>query len=339
MIRICARLFVTAFLLCFAGTAVGQQCSIGSDIDAATKSAIEQAAQQYAQDAIQGNASALQQNAVGSLATNISPVQTALANFKADLTGARASTRTIYLLNYSGQGRPEFYCGIFNSPDRTGMLINGLTPGTWAVAIEDISGGKAPITIGEILQQQGAVWKIAGFIVRDTQIGGHNSDWFLQKARDFKSRGENHNAWFYYSVAWDLAAPLPFIGTLNLDKIAQEMQSIRPTDLPTQQNPLSLTAGSKTFQVTSIDAIPVGDVLDLRIRYKAQAPNSDTSQLYQDNNAVMKAVVDKYPEYRDGFPAVIARALDPNGVGDYGSVVEMSKLASTASPATPHPQN
>ncbi|HZU23784.1 MAG TPA: hypothetical protein VE998_13215, partial [Terriglobales bacterium] len=153
----------------------------------------------------------------------------------------------------------------------------------------------------------------------------------------FKSRGENHNAWFYYAVAWDLAAPLPFMSTAPLDKIAQEMQSLRPGDLPSPQNPLSLSAGGKTFQITGIDAIPVGDVLDLRVRYRAQAPNSDTAQLYQDNTSVMKAVVEKFPEFRDGFTAVIARALDPNGVGDYGSVSEMSKLANAAPPATPRP--
>ncbi|HZU22213.1 MAG TPA: hypothetical protein VE998_05215, partial [Terriglobales bacterium] len=177
--------FRVAFIL-FAGltfavaASFAQECATGTDLDAATKSAVEQAAQQYAQAAIQGNVQALQQNSVGSLATDISPVQTALANFKADLTGARASTRAIYLLNYAGQGRPEFYCGIYNSPDRIGLLINGLTPGKWAVAIEDVSGGKAPITIGEILQQQGAGWKMAGFILRATEIGGHPSDWFLQ---------------------------------------------------------------------------------------------------------------------------------------------------------------
>ena len=336
MIRVRVPLIsFVAFSLVFAATAVAQECSTGSDLDAATKGAIEQTAQQYAQYALQGNAQALQQNAVGSLASDISPVQTALNNFKPDLTGARATTRNVYLLNYGGQGRPEFYCGIYNSPDRIGMLINGLTPGKWAVVIEDVSGGKAPITIGEILQQQGTLWKIGGFIMRDTQIGGHNSDWYLQKARDFKSRGENHNAWFYYAVAWDLAAPLPFISTASLDKIAQEMQSLRPSDLPSAQNPLSLPAGSRTFQVIGIDAIPVGDALDLRVRYKAQAPNSDTGQLYQDNTTVMKAVVEKFPEFRDGFPAVIARALDPNGVGDYGSVAEMSKLTGSAAAATP----
>jgi hypothetical protein len=216
------------------------------------------------------------------------------------------------------------------------MLINGLTSGKWAVVIEDISGGKAPITIGEILQQQGAAWKIAGFILRDTQIGGHNSDWFVQKARDFKSRDENHNAWFYYLVGWDLAAPLNFMSTANLDKIAQEMQAVKPSDLPTAQSPMGLSAGGKTFQVIGIDTVPVGDALDLRIRYKAQAPNTDTGQLYQDNMSVMKALVEKYPEYRDGFPAVIARALDPNGNGDYGSVAEMGKLTSTASASAPH---
>src|SRR5438270_13874859 len=122
MIRIRVPL-VSLFCALLCAVAFGQECSTGSDIDVATNSAIQQAAQQYAQYAVQGNAQALQQNAVGPLATDISPVQTALANFKPSLTGARASMRAAYLLNYTGQGRPEFYCGIFNSADRIGMMI------------------------------------------------------------------------------------------------------------------------------------------------------------------------------------------------------------------------
>ena len=318
-----------------AAAASAQECATGSALEAGARSAVEQAAQQYAQAAIQGNAAALQQSATGPLAASISPVSAALNEFKGDLSGAHAATRSVYLLDYSGQGQPEFYCGIFNSPDRTVMRINGLTPGKWAIVIEDVSGGKAPITIGEVLQQQGAAWKIAGFQLRNRQIGGHDSDWFEQKARDFKARGENHNAWFYYLAAWELAAPLPFMSTVASDKIAEEMQAVRPADLPAADKPLSLPAGGKTFQVSSIDTVPVGDVLDLRVRYKALAAASDTAQLYQDNTAVMKAVVEKYPEFRDGFSAIIARAMDPSGNGDYGSVAEMSKLAGATSASNP----
>lgn len=337
MIRRIVPLLAAVAALSIAGAAQQQSCSTAADMDAPTKGAISSFAERVALQFIAGNTAGLQQVSTGPLATDGATFTNAGSEFKANLTGARATTRSVYLLNYNGQGRPEFYCGIFNSPDRTGFLINGITPGNWAIAIEDISGGKSPMTLAEILQQQGGQWRLAGFYPRNTQMAGHDSNWYLQKARDFKARGETHNAWFYYLEGWELAAPLDFMSNVALDKIADEMNTVRPTDLPSTSKPVDLMAGGKTFQLIGIDTYPVGDALDLRVRYKAQARNSDTSQLYQDNIAVMNALVAKYPEYRDGFPAMIARAIDSSGTGDYGSISEMSKLTGAASATNTHP--
>ena len=46
---------------------------------------------------------------------------------------------------------------------------------------------------------------------------------------------------------------------------------------------------------------------------------------FQDNMAVSKAIVAKYPEVRDAFSAVIARAVDASG-HDYGSVLPMKDM-------------
>jgi hypothetical protein len=123
-----------------------------------------------------------------------------------------------------------------------------------------------------------------------------------------------------------------------LDQISAEMQPLRPADLPTAQKPLEVSAGGKNFQVTELAIVPVSDALDLRVRYKAQEPLSDTTHLYQDNMAIMKALVERYPEYRDGFTAIIARALDPAGSDqDYGTLAEISKLTAPSSPTNPQP--
>jgi hypothetical protein len=52
---------------------------------------------------------------------------------------------------------------------------------------------------------------------------------------------------------------------------------------------------------------------------------ANTAQTYQDNLAAIKALVAKYPEYRDGFSAIIARAVEPSGK-DYGTMVAMKDI-------------
>jgi hypothetical protein len=41
--------------------------------------------------------------------------------------------------------------------------------------------------------------------------------------------------------------------------------------------------------------------------------------------AVMKALITKYPELRDAFAGIVARAVDPSG-RDYGSLLPMKDI-------------
>jgi hypothetical protein len=52
---------------------------------------------------------------------------------------------------------------------------------------------------------------------------------------------------------------------------------------------------------------------------------SNTNLAYQDNIAVMKGLVAKYPELRDAFAGVVARAVDPSG-RDYGTLLAMKDI-------------
>ncbi len=306
-----------------------QTCSTGPDLDASTKSAIDSAATQYLNMSKNGDVAGLKANAIPAITGAFSSIEQAVVTNKQYFAEGQATITGTYLLDASQEKaalpRADFYCGIQNgnSPDRVNFSITNLPPGRYAVVIQTVNG-KDPITLTLILQDIGGAWKLAGYYPRLDAIGGHDGEWYLTQARAYKAKGATHDAWLYYLTAWDLSAPVNFISTPKIDKIATEMQSARPSDLPSQEAPLTLTAGAKTFKVTEMAAVPIDNKLDLRIRYQnANAANSGIA--FQDNMAVIKAIVAKYPEVREAFDSVIARAYDANGQ-EYGTLLPMKEV-------------
>jgi hypothetical protein len=306
---------------------VAQTCSSGADLDSATKSAINSAATQYLNMSKNGDVAGLRSNAIPAITGDFSSIEQAVVTNKSHFAEGPATITGTYLLDASQSkaalSRADFYCGIYNSRDRVGFSIPNLPPGRYAIAIQKVSG-KDPITLTLILQDMGGAWKLAGYYPRLDAIGGHDGEWYLTKARDFKAKGQLHDAWFYYLTAWDLTAPVNFMSTPQLDKIATEMQAARPSDLPSDSSPLMLSANGKTFKVTELAAVPVDNSLDLRIRYENPAAG-DSGVAFKDNMAVIKAVVTKYPELRDAFDAIVARAVDTSG-HEYGSLLSTKDI-------------
>ena len=53
-------------------------------------------------------------------------------------------------------------------------------------------------------------------------------------------------AWFYYGEARELLVPVPFMATATTDKLYDEMQTVKPADLP----PVDLVVGAKIYKLT-----------------------------------------------------------------------------------------
>jgi hypothetical protein len=68
----------------------------------------------------------------------------------------------------------------------------------------------------------------------------------------------------------------------------------------------------------------VANGLSLVLRYSA-ADISNTAKVHEDNRALIKAYVDRYPEYREAFVSVVARAVEPSG-RDFGSLMAMKDV-------------
>jgi hypothetical protein len=305
-----------------------QECFSGTEIDAPTARAVQSAASQYFNMSAQGDVAGLKANALPDVAANFGGIESAVISNKQYFSEAQPAETRIFLLDATSSKttwqRADFYCGIYNSPDRVGFSIPNLPPGRYAVTIAKVNG-KDPVTLTLILADDGKnSWKLAGYYVRRNSIGDHDGQWFLSKAREFKAKGQALNAWFYYLTAWDLLAPVDFMSTPQLDKVTDEIQTSRPSDLPSASVPLELNAGGKSFKVQELAAVTVGPDFDLRVKY--QTPDASNPEVAsQQNVAMMKALLGKYPELRDGFVTLIARATD-NAGHDYGTMTPMKDV-------------
>jgi len=222
----------------------------------------------------------------------------------------------------------EFYCGVFGKSGQTAnsavFYLDNLPAGKYGVVLMDATSTKGRSMVSLILQQDGTDWKLGGLYIKAAQVAGHDSDWFLARAREYKAKGQAHNAFFFYSEARSLISPLNFMSTLATDKLYDESQSAQPPDLPANGKTVDLAAGTATYKITAVFPEIVGSDLDLIVKYQA-ADVSDTNAAYASNIAVIKALVAKYPEVRDAFAAVVARAVDPSG-RDYGTLLAMKDI-------------
>ena len=155
-------------------------------------------------------------------------------------SGRRKGTaRPPFLLEADGTApipRAEFYCGVFGkngqTSDSAAFYLNNLPPGKYAVVIFDAPTPKG--AVHRFLHTAADRFRLeAGRpLHQSAEIGGHNSDWFLTHAREFKTKGQAHNAWLYYLEARSLISPLPFMSTAATDKLYDESQKAQPADLP-----------------------------------------------------------------------------------------------------------
>ncbi|MBZ5629051.1 MAG: hypothetical protein LAO06_09315 [Acidobacteriia bacterium] len=322
----CALLL--AITLAWPVAVAAQNCLTGDDLDSGPRNALEQTAQSFVRMSAAGDYASLKAAAIPSLAASFGGVEAAVTEHKPDFSGAQASPSAMYVLENATKAtleRAEFYCGIFNSQDRVFFVIPNLSAGRFAVVTEDVSGGRQPVRLSLVLQQQGNRWALAGYTVKPTQVAGHDLNWYLSQVRQYKSRGQNMAAYLYCLEAWYLSQPVEIEYTVQQDKLADEMQQARPTDFPSPNQPMILTAGGKTYRVTQLFPDGVGNDLDLIVKYRATSDISNTAAAFQDNMAVIKAIVARYPELRAAFAGVVARAVDPSG-RDYGSLLAMKDV-------------
>jgi hypothetical protein len=319
------------WLLLLATLSHAQVCQSAADMDATTRTALETAARRYFEMSARGDVAALKQNSISSVAASFAGIEAAVKENQTAFAGAQATVRPPFLLMADGPealAHAEFLCGVFGKSGQTKdsavFVLNNLPPGKYGVTILDVNGGPAALTLTLVLQQVGTDWKLAGFYARSAQAAGHNAAWFSDHARDFKAKSENHNAWLYFREAIVLSAPVDFMSTLATDRLYDERQAVEPSDLPAGGKTADLSVGGKVYHLTEIFLLAVGNDVDVEVSYQA-ADVSNTARTFQENAALGKALVAKFPEFRAAFAGVVARAVDPSG-HDFSSLLAMKDV-------------
>src|SRR5260370_9823245 len=111
---------------------------------------------------------------------------------------------------------------------------------------------------------------------------------------------------------------------LATDQPDDELQAAEPSEMAADGLGVDISAGSKVYHLTEIFLLAAGDELDVEVNYQA-ADVSDTARTFKENVAVIKALVAKFPEFREAFAGVVARAVEPSG-HDYGSLMAMKDV-------------
>jgi hypothetical protein len=315
-------------MLVLAGGVSGwsQTCQSREEVAEPARAGIEKAAQQVFDQTTRSDVNGLQANAIPSLQSNFAGIAGAVNDNKDAVQGAKPQLRGVYLLDTGDKPGPDgtFYCGVFGA---TGMSSNtaefdlpGLPVGKYAIAIQDFVGPKGPYALTTIFQDIGG-WKLAGYQIRPGSAAGHDGLWYLQQARDYKNKGQAHNAWFYYTTSWDLLAPVKFMNTNMLTKITQESNSIQPKDVPVEGKPVAFSAAGKSYNISEMTVFPSDKNFDLTVKYSVPS-TADFNATQADARGLANALVAQYPELKAAFNNIWVHAVDANG----GDVVGLIKL-------------
>lgn len=324
--------FAFAACLVFSAAAFAQECSQANEIEPVLRAAIDNTASQFIQFAAHGDVQSLRQGAIPALASSFDGIQRTVTHDKG-LMGDQVTIRRDYFLDASKATerlpRAEFFCGVYGSnghtPSSASFAIPNLDPGQYALVLTNVTGGKIPYMVTLVLQKLQGQWRLAGYYPKPGEIAGHDAVWYVEQARKFKQQGQLHNAWFDYVLAWELYSPVDFMSSLQLEKLSAEIQAARPADVPAAEPVPLVASNGRTYSLTQAFAVPdEHGELSLVVKYQA-TDISNTAQAYQDNNAVIKAVVAKFPELRHAFTGIVARATTASGQ-DYGTLLAMKDI-------------
>jgi len=303
-----------------------QTCQTRDEVPEPSRKAVENASQQLLDQAIRGDVAAMQTSAITSLQARFGGIAAAVTDHKAVFAGDHATIRTLFTLATGETPSPDgqFYCGVFSANGQSGtsaeFALPGLPTGKYAIVIYDLAGTEGPHALTVILQDVGG-WKLAGFYIRPQSAAGHDGLWYLQRARDFKAKGQNHNAWFYYVTSWNLMAPVNFMSTKLLTTINEESSSIRPKDVPEDGGAAPFSFNGRTYKITEMSVVRGPTNFDLNIKYSVPA-TADSKAVLEDARNLCNAYLGQYPETREGFNNILAHAIDPSG-GDVAGLVAL----------------
>jgi hypothetical protein len=271
----------------------------------AERAPIVQAARQIALDVQSGRTADLKAATVPAVAASFNSIAQSAAALAPLITGATITVDAVYKLDASdakpGDDQEQFFCDSGDNSVHVTFSIQHLPPGQFAFALVHATGVAKPQQIALLLQSlnAGSPWQLAGFFPKPLSVAGHDGLWYWEQARRYAQKKQMWNAWLYYSTAAYLLQPAAFVSSANFDKLADEQQAARPTDVP-GTTPLMVKGESSTaYKVKSFRTDDALGGLDLVAHYDSTSSDPVADRAH--TIAVMRGLLTLHPELRDAF--------------------------------------
>jgi hypothetical protein len=334
------RFLVAVLVAVFSLPAFAVSCTTQSQMNAAQRRQLRQAAFMLAVDAKEGNASAMQSQAIPMLAGHFQGIADSVQNLQPDLSNATLTVDNLYLLDATDLTQPteaDFFCGINNSNLLVTITIPSLPPGSYALAITHATGVKNPQQVSMVLQNmapKGAAspdWKLAGFFARPMTLAGRDGVWFWKQARAYAKKNDPFTAWFYYETAKYLLVPVNFISSPNLQRLDREAAKVRPANLPGAQ-PMQLTYNGQTFVITNMYVGHLSGNLDLVVTYQGQAIQ-DPVLARKQVVTVMRALLATHPGLKTAFHGLWVHVATPGNQNPFALELPIDQIENEGVPS------
>lgn len=232
---------------------------------------------------------------------------------------ARAMTGA-YLLRFTGGSRTgaAVPCGLEGG--RAAFASRGATWKTAIVMLTEGLPGGSERTITLWMEHERGAWAVRAFHFVPSQIAGKDAEQLWAAAREQRSARHAFNANMLYAAARTTMTRGSFLQL----PIAQDFQAdIRTFRAPPElqgEAPYAWRLGGKTFNVTHFQYSGLGDGTVALIVDHASGPWETSADAEVLNHALIDSFDAAYPEWRDIFDAVVARAAKPNTNETWGTV-------------------
>jgi hypothetical protein len=322
MMRLGIGLLAAGMLL--SGVADAEVCTTQSQMTAADRDALANAARALAAKVQADDVGGLRASTVSEYAKDFAGIEGVVGSTAAKVKGGALTVEQVYVLDGTQLKRgadgsapdAQFFCSLNKSVAEADFLIPGLAPGRYGFAIVDVDNAGSPWRLSFLLRREQGDWQMAGFYPKPLAAAGHDGVWYWAQARAMVARKEHWNAWLYYQQAEALLRPANFIQSTHLEKLKAEQSSAAPPTLSdgvSAESPLVVKGVDGTeyrFIGLGVDDSLAKDKIDILVHMKVEQI-ADPVAARKHNADAMAALLAAYPEMRRSFHGVWVFAEAP----------------------------
>jgi hypothetical protein len=325
-------------------SAWGESCLTQSQMTAAQRDQVANAARMLVSDAQNGDLNGLRADTLPSVAADFSGIANSAQTLKPLIAQAAITVDALYTFDAAqpaagaqpAQGS-QFFCTPTGSAVTVVLNFSSLPPGKYALAIVHATGVPKPQQVSLILAQTPmGQWKLAGFFSKPLMLAGQNGVWYWSRAREFAQKKQDWPAYFYYQIATFLAEPADFLSSPNVEKLRREAGQVHPANLPGDQ-PVTVYVNGLPFVIAHVDTSADLGPLDFVIHYDANP--AEAAELRDPVSArkqvvnLMSGLLTMHPGLRDAFHGLWVYA-DSGGATLFALELPMDQIPGAATPSS-----